>query len=180
MPSSPSSRSIWSESLASFSDAVAATRPAPAGVCAAAVAAELGMCLMIKAMSITGGHGELVEAARREAADLRGAADDDVGAVMEFIGVHDAAAKRKAIEAPLRAARAAVSGLELCVHASSAVKKSLAVDQAAAEALIAGALKAILMCVAANLQGHETDYPDAVSEHREIEDRARRTGVYSP
>src|SRR6185295_6682288 len=89
--------SIWSDSLASFSDAVAATRPAPAGVSAATVAAELGMSLMIKAMSITSGHDELVNAARRESARLRGAADDDVGAVMEFIGVHDAAAKKNAI-----------------------------------------------------------------------------------
>lgn len=172
-------RSIWSESLASFSDAVAATRPAPAGVTAAAVAAELGMSLMIKAMSITGGHGELVDAARRESARLRGAADDDVGAVMEFIGVHAAAAKQQAIDAPLRAARAAVAGLELCTRASSAVKKSLAVDQAAAEALIAGALRAILMCLNANLRGHENDYSDAVAESKAIEDRARATGVYS-
>ena len=78
-------RSIWSESLSSFSDALAATRPAPAGVTAAAVAAELGISLMIKAMSITGGHDDLVEAARREAAHLRGAADDDIGAVMEYM-----------------------------------------------------------------------------------------------
>src|SRR5512135_2408379 len=56
--------SIWSESLGSFSDAVAATRPAPAGVAAAAMTAELGLSLMIKAMSITGGHDELVAAAR--------------------------------------------------------------------------------------------------------------------
>ena len=137
------------------------------------------MCLMIKAMSITGGHDELVNAARRESARLRGAADDDIGAVMEFIGVHDAAAKRHAIEAPLRAARAAVAGLELCARASSAVKKSLAVDQAAAEALIVGALKAILMCINANLRGHENDYPDEVAESKAIEDRARATGVYS-
>ena len=171
--------SIWSESLASFSDAVAATRPAPAGVTAAAVAAELGMSLMIKAMSITGGHDDLVNAARRESARLRGAADDDVGAVMEFIGVHDAAAKQHAIDAPMRAARAAVAGLELCVRASSAVKKSLAVDQAAAEALIAGSLRAILMCIHANLRGHEDDYPDAVAESKAIEERASATGVYS-
>jgi hypothetical protein len=137
------------------------------------------MSLMIKAMSITGGHGELVAAARLEAAHLRGAADDDIGAVTEFIGVHDAAAKRHAIDAPLRAARAAVAGLELCVKASGAVKKSLAVDQAAAEALIAGALRAILMCVNANLRSHESDYPDAVAESKALEDRARGTGVYS-
>ena len=62
----------------------------------------------------------------------------------------------------------------------SAVKRSLAVDQRAAEALIAGALRAILMCIDANLRGRENDYPDAVAESQAIEDRARSTGVYSP
>jgi formiminotetrahydrofolate cyclodeaminase len=134
---------------------------------------------MIKAMSITGGHSDLVDAARRESAHLRGAADDDVGAVMESIQVGDMAARRQAIEAPLRAAHAAVQGLELCVRASTAVKSSLAVDQRAAEALIAGALRAILMCIDANLRGHEKDHADAVAERQAIEDRARNTGVYS-
>jgi len=173
-------RSIWSESLGSFSDAVAATRPAPAGVSAAAVVAELGMCLMIKAMSITGGHADLVEAARLEAAHLRGAADDDIGAVMEFMHGRDAATLRQAIEAPMRAARAAVAALELCVRASGAVKPSLAVDQRAAEALIAGALRAILMCIDANLRGHEEEHHDAAVERQVLEARARATGVYSP
>lgn len=134
---------------------------------------------MIKAMSITGGHDDLVEAARREAAHLRGAADDDVGAVLEFVHDRDAAARRQAIEAPMRGARAAVASLELCVKASAAVKPSLAVDQLAAEALIAGALRAILLCINANLKGRETEYPDAVAEAKSIEDRARNTGVYS-
>src|ERR1700693_2165846 len=107
------SRSIWPESIASFSDAVAATRPAPAGVAAAAVAAELGISLLIKTLAITGGHGEVVGAARKEAAHLRGAADADIGAVMAYMQARDAAALRQAIEAPLRAARATVAGLEL-------------------------------------------------------------------
>lgn len=138
------------------------------------------MCLMIKAMSITGGHADLVEAARLEAAHLRGAADDDVGAVIEFMHARDAAALRQAIEAPMRAARAAVAGLELCVRASGAVKPSLAVDQRAAEALIAGALRAILMCIDANLRGHEAEHHDAVVERQALEVKARATGVYSP
>jgi formiminotetrahydrofolate cyclodeaminase len=135
---------------------------------------------MIKAMSITGGHDELVNAARQEAAHLRGAADDDVGAVLEFMRDRDAAARRQAIEAPMRSARAAVVSLELCVRASAAVKPSLAVDQLAAEALIAGALRAILLCINANLKGREAEYPDALAEAKSIEDRARNTGVYSP
>jgi formiminotetrahydrofolate cyclodeaminase len=170
------SRSIWPESLASFSDSVSATRPAPAGVAAAAVAAELGMSLMIKAMSITGGHDELVGAARRESARLRGAADEDIGAVMAYMSTRDAAALRQAIDAPLRAARAAVTGLELCGQASSGVKPALVADLRAAQALLSGALRAILICIDANLQGREEQYPEAVAERHAIEDRAH---VYS-
>jgi len=170
------SRSIWSESLASFSDSVGATRPAPAGVAAAAVAAELGISLLIKTLAITGGQDELLNAARRERAQLRGAADDDIGAVMAYMQTRDAAALRQAIEAPLRAARATVAGLEFCGKASKTVKSSLAADLAAAQALLSGALRAILICIDANLNGREEEHRDAVAERQAIEDRAR---VYS-
>jgi formiminotetrahydrofolate cyclodeaminase len=170
------SRSIWSESLASFSDSVAATRPAPAGVAAAAVAAELGISLLIKGLAITGGQDELLNAARLSASHLRGAADDDIGAVMAYMQTRDAAALRQAIEAPMRTARAAVAGLELCAKASGKVKPALAADLAAAQALLTGALRAILICIDANLRGCEDEHRDAVAERRAIEDRAR---VYS-
>ena len=171
--------SIWPESLAAFSEALASTSPAPAGVTAAAVVAELGISLMIKAMSITGGHAELIGAARLEATHLRAAAHDDVGAVLNSIRIRDSASRRQAIDAPMRAARAAVASLELCVRASAAVKPSLAVDQRAAEALIAGALRAILMCIDANVKGHEDEYSDAIAERKSIGDRAVATGVNS-
>ncbi len=172
-------RSIWPESIASFSDAVAATRPAPAGVAAAAVAAELGIGLLIKTLAITGGHGDLLDDARRERAHLRGAVDDDIGAVMAYMQSRDAAALRQAIEAPLRAARAAVAGLELCANASTTVKSSLTADLGAAQALLAGALRAILICIDANLHGREEEHREAVAERQVIEERAHRTGVYS-
>jgi formiminotetrahydrofolate cyclodeaminase len=162
------SRSIWSESLASFSDSVAATRPAPAGVAAAAVAAELGMSLLIKTLAITGGYVDLVDAARREAAHLRGAADEDIGAVMDYLRARDAAALQQAIDAPIRAARAAVAGLELCAKASRVVKPALAADLGAAQALLGGALRAILLCLDANLQGREEQHPAAAAERQAI------------
>lgn len=166
--------SIWSESLASFSDALAATRPAPAGVAAAAVAAELGISLLIKTLAITGGNPELLDSARREKAHLRGAADADIGAVMEYIRARDAAALSQAIDAPMRAARATVACLALCAKAS--VKTSLAADLAAAQALLSGALRAMLLCINVNLNGHEDEYPQVVAELRTMEDLAR---VYS-
>jgi formiminotetrahydrofolate cyclodeaminase len=170
--------SVWSESLASFSDSVAATRPAPAGVAAAAIAAELGIGLLIKTLAITGGQGELADAARLQRAHLRGAADDDIGAVMAYMQSRDAAALRQAIEAPLRAARATAAGLELCAKASGTVKSSLTADLGAAQALLAGALRAILICIDANLNGREEEHRDAVAERKAIEARAQRTGVH--
>lgn len=171
--------SIWSESLGLFSDAVAATRPAPAGVAVAAVSAELGIGLLIKTLAITGGHGELVDAARLQRAHLRGAADDDIGAVMAYMQSRDAAALRQAIEAPMRAARAVVAGLELSAKASGTVKSSLTADLRAAQALLTGALRAILICIDANLSGREEEHRDALAERKAIEARAQNTGVYS-
>ena len=167
------SRSIWSESLASFSDSVAATRPAPAGVAAAAVAAELGISLLIKALAISSAQNELLDAARRELAHLRCAADDDIGAVMEYMRARDADALQLAIEAPMRAARAAVAGLELCAQAAGLVRATLAADLGAAQALLGGALRAILICIDANLHGREDEHRDAVAERQAIEERAR-------
>jgi formiminotetrahydrofolate cyclodeaminase len=88
----------------------------------------------------------------------------------------DADALRQAIEAPMRAARAAVTGLELCAKASGKVKAALAADLGAAQALLAGSLRAILICIDANLQGREEQHRDAIAERKAIEERAR---VYS-
>ena len=48
-----------------------------------------------------------------------------------------------------------------------------AADLGAAQALLAGALRAILLCVEANLQGREEQHPEAAAEHRAIEAQAR-------
>jgi len=128
---------------------------------------------LIKALAITGGHVDLMDAARREAAHLRGAADEDIGAVMEYLRARDAAALQQAIEAPMRAARAAGAGLELCAKASRVAKPALAADLGAAQALLGGALRAILLCVDANLQGREEQHPEAAAERQAIEAQAR-------
>jgi formiminotetrahydrofolate cyclodeaminase len=79
----------------------------------------------------------------------------------------------------MRAARAAEAGLELCAQASGVVKEALAADLEAAQALLTGALRAILTCIDANLRGREEEHRDALAERRAIEDRARKSGVYS-
>ncbi len=138
-------------SMWAFCDEVASRSPAPAGVAAAAVAADLGLSLLIKTLVITGKRPELLEAARAESARLRQAVDDDIAAVRELMRSRDAAAMKKAIEVPMRAARSAGAGLDLCAQAAGEVRGLLAADLGAAAALLAGAAKAIQVCVDANL-----------------------------
>ena len=96
---------------------------------------------------------------------------------MAYMQTRDVAALRQAIEAPMRAARATVAGMELCAKAAGVVKSTLVADLGAAQALLEGALRAILICIDANLKGREDQHPEAIAERRAIEDRAR---VYSP
>lgn len=130
-----------------FCDQVASRSPAPAGVAAAAAAADLGMSLLIKALVITGKRPELLEAARAESVRLRQAVDDDIVAVRELIRTRD---PRNANEIPMRAARSAAAGLDLCAEAAGEVHGLLAADLGAAKALLSGALQAIQVCVDAN------------------------------
>src|SRR5579863_8075978 len=131
-----------------FCDQVASRSPAPAGVAAAAVAADLGMSLLIKTLIITGKRPDLLEAARAESGRLRQAADDDIVTVREMMRTRD---PRNANEAPLRAARSAAAGLELCAQVEGEIGGLLAADLSAAAALLSGAVRAIQACVDANL-----------------------------
>ena len=143
------SPSVWTETLASFCNHLAASEPAPAGVAAAAVTGRLGLSLLIKVLEIRGLQKELREAAQRESQILAEAADEDIQAVQQLLKTRHA---QPAIEIPLRAARAAVAGLELCARASESVRGLIAADIGAAAALLAGSARAILLCVEANLK----------------------------
>ena len=134
-----------------FSDQVASRSPAPAGVAAAAVVADLGLSLLIKTLVITGKRPDLLELARAESARLRAAAEEDIAAVRELMRARDAAAMRKAIEIPTRAARSVAAGVDLCRQVEGEVGGLLAADLGAAAALLSGALQAIQVCVDANL-----------------------------
>jgi formiminotetrahydrofolate cyclodeaminase len=139
--------SFWDASLASFAADVAAPKPAPAGVAASSIAALLGISLLIKVLEIRGIRPDLLDAARSLAAELRQAAEDDVAAVQRYIQSRDLAGM---LDPPMRAARAAVSGLEL----SSKIEISglIAADLRAGTELLAGAARAILTCVDSNLR----------------------------
>jgi formiminotetrahydrofolate cyclodeaminase len=152
-----------------FCDQVASRSPAPAGVAAAAVAADLGLSLLIKTLVITGKRSDILEAARAESARLRQAVDDDITAVRELMRSGDAVAMSRAIEVPMRAARSAAAGLDLCVEAAGEIRGLLAADLAAAAALLCGAVRAILVCVDANLRAQGSEVP---AERKVLEDRA--------
>jgi len=153
--------SIWPTTLTSFCDDLAGTTPAPAAVAAASVTANLGLSLLIKVLAITGKRksftGDLpklkamIESARHAAEQLKLAADDDIAAVREYLSTRNPAAVLNAIEVPMRAARAAASGVNLCTEAASLIHGLTAADLGAAVLLLSAAVRAILLSVDFNL-----------------------------
>ncbi|HEY4363738.1 MAG TPA: cyclodeaminase/cyclohydrolase family protein [Bryobacteraceae bacterium] len=179
--------SIWSKTLESFCEEVAGTNPAPAAVAASAVAANLGLGLLIKVLEITArrksfaGDSEkvraLVDAARRESQELKATADEDIAAVRRYLRSRDSAAVRDAIEVPMRAARAAVAGLELCGEAAEIVRGLPAADLGAAVLLLSAAVRAILLSVDFNLPQlrSEEQYCEGIAEQRRrLDERTER------
>jgi formiminotetrahydrofolate cyclodeaminase len=142
--------SIWNESLESLYRDLAAPKPAPAAVTAAAVSARLGLALLIKTLEIVGrrrsfsGDAEkvraLIDAARAESEKLAEAAGEDITADPE----------RRRSEVPMKAAHAAKSGLTLCSEAREFVTGAVAADLEAAALLLQAGLSAIQVCVRSN------------------------------
>jgi formiminotetrahydrofolate cyclodeaminase len=96
------------------------------------------------------------DAVNQESVRLVRYADQDIAAYQNYRdslkrkrGIE--AALRRIIETPLEAASSAVRGLDLCVEAVSLVPLSVASDLGAAETLLAGAVRAILLTVDVNL-----------------------------
>jgi formiminotetrahydrofolate cyclodeaminase len=182
--------SIWPGTLASFCDDVAGSNPAPAAVAASAVTAALGLSLLIKVLEIAGNRKSftgdslklktLIEAARVETEALKKAADHDIEAVRLYLESRDPVVAQNAIEVPMRAARAAVAGLDLCAEAAEiqGVTKGLpAADLAAAVLLLSTAARAILLSVQFNLRQVDSAEPyraEIAAERQALEDHAAR------
>jgi formiminotetrahydrofolate cyclodeaminase len=176
--------SIWSATLTSFCEEVGGSKPAPAAVAVSAVAANLGLGLLIKVLEITvkrkGFTGDpqklrtLIDAARHQSQQLRTAADEDIAAVRQYLSSRNPSAVRNAIEVPMLAARAAVSGLDLCGEAAGVIHGLLAADLGAAVLLLSASVRAILLSVDANLRQLRSDdgYSEEVAAERQVlEDR---------
>lgn len=110
----------------------------------------MGLALLIKTLqvilkrkSFTGDRTELaawIESAQEHSAVLTQAADDDTTAGPD----------RRREEIPMRAARAASAGMELCAKARGIVTGAVAADLEGAAALLAAADRTIRLCVASN------------------------------
>ena len=176
--------SIWSATLAAFCEEVGGSNPAPAAVAVSAVAANLGLGLLTKVLEITARRKSfsgdsrklrnLIDAARREVQQLRTAADEDTAVVRQYLSSRNPAVLRNAIEVPMRAARAAVAGLDLCGEATSIIYGLPAADLGAAVLLLSASVRAILLSVDFNLRQlrSEEQYSEGIAgERRLLEDR---------
>jgi formiminotetrahydrofolate cyclodeaminase len=100
-------------------------------------------------------------------------ADEDVAAFAAYMAnrrtPNEAAALRKAIEVPLRAVRAAASGLKLCADSAAITPTSIAPDLGTAALLLAASIRAILLSVESNaLRLTDPEFQDEVRREVEI------------
>jgi formiminotetrahydrofolate cyclodeaminase len=199
MVSSP----VWESTLEQFRSAAASSEPIPAGVAVSAASASFALGLLAKVLKVTsrkkGFAGDLsrieklADSARAESKRMMQLAEEDMAAFNDYMisarqpqgrdqeREEDAratnAAIRKAIETPLAAARAAASGIGLCVDGMDTVHAVVAADLGAAAAMLAGALRVFLLCADSNIRLLAPDpsaYRDVLPGRAEWEGRAFR------
>jgi len=197
-----SASSLWSVTLEEFREKVASRDASVAAVAVATVSASCALNLVVMVLEIAGSRKNfrgdrrrlevLVEAARAESERLARFADEDPAAYARYVRClrmpkdtaaereqreHAiAAALRRATEVPLAAANAAIAGLNVCAEAAELAEGPVATDLGGAAMLLAGAVRAMLLSVDANLAAlGETEFRDqAAVERGELEDRAIR------
>jgi formiminotetrahydrofolate cyclodeaminase len=190
--------SIWKATLEEFRERILAGDSTTGAVAVAAVSAALAVSVLQMVLEVSARKSEsepmreLIEAARTEAAQLARLADEDRAAYTEYAKAlrlpkasdEERAARRramdlamlKATETPLAAARSAVAAIELCAEAAGIARGAIAADIGGAAALLAGAVRAILCSVDANLR-ELPDQPfrrEAEAQRRSLEETAVR------
>ena len=169
--------SLWSQGLAEFRDRTASDSPTPGGGSTAMVSASLGMGLVLMALRVTRKSEQdpgrsadldnLIQAGDTLMTRMAEHADEDVAAFSGFMEamrlpkstedekVHRrqamASAPRVATEVPLNAAATCLEGLDLALRAEQMAKASIVSDVGAGGAILAGALRAVLLGVDINL-----------------------------
>ena len=158
---------IRNSTIESLREHVAGAKdPIVAGVAVSAITAGLGMGLLALTLEVTSRRrvfsgdrsrlSQLLDAVKQESERLVRFADQDIAAYQKYReslkrkrGID--AAVRRIIETPLEAAGSAAQGLDFCAEAVSLVPLSVVSDLGAAAALLAGAVRAILVTVDMNL-----------------------------
>jgi len=157
-------------------------------VAAAALSGSLALRVLKLVLEIAGRKHdsarlrELIDAAARGAEHLIALAAEDGAAYAAYMkarkeGSPDVqAALRRAIESPLAAARAAAGGIDLCAEAAGHTRGAIAADVGGAAALLAGAVRAILCSLDANLGllDDEVFAREMAAERRRLEMHAIR------
>lgn len=134
------------KTIAALAAEIASPEPGPAGVAVSALTAAFAMDLVTKVLSIRGMDPAWIEQCRTAAAELRVAAEFDAAAVR-------ASDREAMMHAPMRAARSAIEGLEICRDSAAFVTTGhIAADLAAAHSVLLGAACGILVCLDANLK----------------------------
>lgn len=178
--------SIWPVPLGELREKVAGTDPVPAGVAISAVSASLALALLAKVLEINRkrknfeGHPlqleSLLDRIRHESVQLLQFADADVQAFNRYMEASRRKestdeAMREAIRVPMDAARAVARGLDLCHEADPHCRTGMTVsDFKVAGALLAGALRAMVISVESNLAHLADDDPFAQSIVAQLRD----------
>lgn len=155
-------------------------------VAAAALSASLALRVLRTVLEVAARkqHSErlreLIEAAGESAERLVALAAEDGAAYTAYVQALKErspelqAALRRAIESPLNAARTAAIGIDLCQEAAGFTRGAIAADVGGAAVLLAGAVRAILCSLDANLRAlDDQEFAHAVAEERRrLEDLA--------
>jgi formiminotetrahydrofolate cyclodeaminase len=189
--------------LEHFRSTAASAEPVPAAVTVSAVSASFALGLLAKVLQISGRRKDfagdlgrvetLVHSAGAASKRMLQYAEQDIVAFNAYIQSArlpqgtDAeraerkraidAAVRRAIEIPWEAARAASTGIGLCVDAVELVHVFVAADLGAAAALLSGALRVFLLCSDSNMRQMASDpsaFRSEAAGRAEIESRGFR------
>ena len=189
--------------LDSFRSAVASGESVPAGVAISAVSASLALGLLAKVVTIASRRKDfagdvskavkLADAAQSQSKRMLQYADEDVAtfsAYMASARLPQATTReresrrraldsaiRKTIETPMKAARAATSGIELCAEATEMIHTLIAADLGTAAAFLSTSLRIFLMCADSNLKllvSNPSEYRDLMAGRPEFERNAFR------
>jgi formiminotetrahydrofolate cyclodeaminase len=157
-------------------------------VAAAALSASLALRVLQTVLEVSARKQDserlrgLIEAAGQGAERLVTLAAEDGAAYAAYMQArrernpHVQAALRRAIESPLAAARASAGGIDVCMEAVGYTRGAIAADVSGAAALLAGAVRAILCSLDANLQALDDEVfaREMAAEGRRLEMHAIR------